>query len=41
LKECPTAELLKKLNVRNGKYLGLKRLPDWIPKPAMIYVKVI
>ena len=41
LKECTTLELLKKLNLRNGKYLGLKRLPDWIPKPAMIYVKVI
>ena len=41
LKECTTLELLKKLNLRNGKYLGLKRLPDWIPKPAMIYVKVV
>ena len=41
LKECTTQQLLKKLNLRNEKYLGLKRLPDWIPKPAMIYVKVI
>jgi hypothetical protein len=41
LKECTTLELLKKLNRRNEKYLGIKRLPDWIPKPAMIYVKVI
>lgn len=41
LKECTTQQLLKKLNQRNSKYLGLKRLPDWIPKPAMIYVKVI
>jgi hypothetical protein len=41
LKECTTAELLKKLNLRTGKYMGLKRLPDWIPKPAMIYVKVV
>lgn len=41
LKECTTLEILKKLNLRNGKYLGLKRLPDWIPKTAMIYVKVV
>jgi hypothetical protein len=41
LKECNTLEILKKLNLRNGKYLGLKRLPDWIPKPAMIYVKIV
>lgn len=41
LKECSTVELIKNLNIRNGKYLGLKRLPDWIPKPAIIYVKVI
>jgi hypothetical protein len=41
LKEYATSEILKKLNLKNGKYLGLKRLPDWIPKPAMIYVKVI
>ena len=40
LKECTTAELLKKLNLRTGKYLGLKRLPDWIPKSPMIYVKI-
>ena len=41
LKEYKTSEILKKLNVQNGKYLGIKRLPDWIPKPAIIYVKVI
>jgi len=41
LKECTTLELLKKLNLKNGKYIGIKRLPDWIPKPAMIYVKVV
>jgi len=41
LKEYKTLDLLKKLNLQNGKYLGLKRLPDWIPKPTMIYVKVI
>ena len=40
-KEFSTEELLKKLNIQNGKYSGLKRLPDWIPKPSMIYVKVI
>lgn len=41
LKECLTVELLKKLNQRNSKYLGLKRLPEWIPKPAIIYIKVV
>jgi hypothetical protein len=41
LKEYATMEILKKLNLKNGKYMGLKRLPDWIPKPSMIYVKVI
>jgi hypothetical protein len=41
LKEYTTLEIQKKLNLKNGKYLGLKRLPDWIPKPAMIYVKVV
>jgi hypothetical protein len=41
LKEYKTLDLLKKLNLQNGKYLGLKRLPDWILKPTMIYVKVI
>jgi hypothetical protein len=41
LKEYTTVEILKKLNLRNGKFLGIKRLPDWIPKPAMIYVKVV
>ena len=41
LKEYTTLEIQKKLNLKNGKYIGLKRLPDWIPKPSMIYVKVI
>lgn len=41
LKEYTTLEIQKKLNLKNGKYLGLKRLPDWIPKPSMIYVKVV
>lgn len=41
LKEYKTLEILKKLNIQNGKFLGIKRIPDWIPKPAMIYVKVI
>lgn len=36
-----TKKLIKEMNIINGKYLGLKRLPDWIQKPAMIYVKVI
>ena len=41
LKEYTTLEIQKKLNLKNGKYLGLKRLPDWIQKPSMIYVKVV
>jgi hypothetical protein len=41
LKEYTTLEILKKLYLKNGKYLGIKRLPDWIPNPSMIYVKVI
>ena len=41
LKEYTTMEIQKKLNIKNGKYMGLKRLPDWIPKPSMIYVKVV
>ena len=36
-----TKKLIKEMNIINGKYLGLKRLPDWIPKQAMIYVKVV
>ena len=32
LKEYTTLEIQKKLNLKNGKYIGLKRLPDWIPK---------
>jgi hypothetical protein len=41
LKEYATSGILKKINIQNGKYLGIKRMPDWIPKPVMIYVKVI
>lgn len=41
LKELETQEILKKLNIRNGKYLGIKRLPSWIQKPRIIYVKII
>jgi len=36
-----TRKLIKEMNIINSQFLGLKRLPDWIPKPAMIYVKVI
>ena len=36
-----TRKLMKEMNIINSQFLGLKRLPDWIPKPAMIYVKVI
>jgi len=36
-----TRKLIKEMNIVNSQFLGLKRLPNWIPKPAMIYVKVI
>ena len=36
-----TRKLIKEMNRANSEFMGLKRLPDWIPKPAMIYVKVI
>jgi hypothetical protein len=36
-----TRKLIKEMNMVNSQFVGLKRLPDWIPKPTMIYVKVI
>ena len=36
-----TKKLMKEMNKKNSNYLGIKRLPDWIPKPHMIQVKVI
>lgn len=36
-----TTKLIKEINKKNSDFLGIKRLPDWIPKPAMIYVKAI
>jgi hypothetical protein len=36
-----TRKLMKEMNITNSQFLGLKRLPDWIPKPAMIYIKVV
>jgi hypothetical protein len=36
-----TRTLIPELNRMNSQFLGIKRLPDWIPKPEMIYVKVI
>lgn len=36
-----TRKLIKEMNMVNSQFIGLKRLPDWIPKPTMIYVKVI
>ena len=36
-----TRKLIKEMNIINSQFLGLKRLPNWIQKPAMIYVKVI
>ena len=35
-----TARIIQEMNRRNGQFLGLKRLPNWIPKPEMIYVKI-
>jgi len=29
------------INKKSSDFLGIKRLPDWIQKPAIIYVKVI
>ena len=36
-----TKKLMKEMNKKNSDYLGIKRLPDWIPKPHMIQVNVI
>lgn len=36
-----TTKLIKEINKKNSDFLGIKRLPDWILKPTMIYVKVI
>ncbi len=36
-----TKKLIKEMNKKNSDFLGIKRLPDWIPKPQMIHVKVI
>jgi len=34
-------KLIEEMNRINSPFLGIKRLPDWIPKPPMIHVKVI
>lgn len=36
-----TLKIMQEMNRKNSEFLGLKRLPDWIPKPEMIYVKII
>ena len=36
-----TARIIQEMNRRNGQFLGLKRLPNWIPKPEIIYVKIM
>jgi hypothetical protein len=36
-----TRKLIEEMNRISSQFLGIKRLPDWIPKPATIYVKVI
>jgi len=36
-----TKKLMKEMNKKNSDFLGIKRLPDWIPKPHMIQVNVI
>ena len=35
-----TARIIQEMNRKNGQFMGLKRLPNWIPKPEMIYVKI-
>jgi hypothetical protein len=36
-----TRKLIEEMNRISSQFLGIKRLPDWIPKPETIYVKVI
>ena len=36
-----TKKLIKEMNKKNSDYLGIKRLPDWIPKLPMIQVNII
>jgi hypothetical protein len=36
-----TIKFIQEMNKENSQFIGIKRLPDWIPKPKMIYVKVI
>lgn len=36
-----TAKIIQEINRRTGPFLGLKRLPNWISKPDMIYVKIV
>ena len=36
-----TARIIQEMNSRNGPFMGLKRLPNWIQKPEMIYVKIM
>jgi len=36
-----TTKIIQEINKKNSPFLGIKRLPNWIPKPEMIYVKVI
>jgi hypothetical protein len=36
-----TEKFIEKINNKNSQIIGLKRLPNWIPKPEMIYVKIV
>lgn len=36
-----TTKIIQEMNRKTGPFLGLKRLPNWISKPGMIYVKII
>ena len=36
-----TAKIIQEINRKTGPFLGLKRLPNWIPKSEMIYVKIV
>jgi len=36
-----TEKFIQKINNKNSQFIGLKRLPNWIPKPEIIYVKIM
>jgi hypothetical protein len=36
-----TEKFIQKINNKNSQFIGLKRLPNWIQKPEIIYVKIL